>query len=165
MLTRYQSEHYASRYAPGGRSSRSHAMHQGDRPSRSHTMHIAAGREYRLFRARALRPGNERGCVEPPELERSPQLVTAGRDVRRWCLLTASIPRRLISSHLISSHLHLPPPNRYPASPHLSLPRLLPPVSTLPLLRRTPFLHILECQQFPVLLRGKCPKAKSQHSH
>ena len=45
----------------------------------------AAGREYRLFRARALRPGNERGCVEPPELERSPQLVTAGHCVRRWC--------------------------------------------------------------------------------
>ena len=49
---------------------------------------VAAGREYRIFCAWALRPGNERGCVEPPELERSPQLVTAGRDVRRWCLHT-----------------------------------------------------------------------------
>ncbi len=92
----------------------------------------AAGREYRLFRARALGSGNERGCVEPPELERSPQLVTAGRDVRRWCLPTASIPRCLISSHLISSHLisiylhliailprHTSP---YPAFSHLSPP-------------------------------------------
>ena len=56
-------------------------MHYGGRSSRSHTMHQVAGREYRLFRARAHRPGNERGCVEPPELERSPQLVTAGRIV------------------------------------------------------------------------------------
>ena len=82
----------------------------------------AAGREYRLFRARALRPGNERGCVEPPELERSPQLVTAGRNVRRWCLLTASIPRRLISIYLhliaiLPRHTSL-----YPAFSHLSPP-------------------------------------------
>ena len=47
---------------------------------------VAAGREGRTFRARALRPGNGRGCVEPPELESSPPPVTAGRDVRRWCL-------------------------------------------------------------------------------
>ena len=75
----------------------------------------AAGREYRLFRARALRPGNERGCVEPPELERSPQLVTAGRDVRRWCLHSVASPAIL---HFIPCHLEYressPPTSSHP---------------------------------------------------
>ncbi len=82
----------------------------------------AAGREYRFFRARPLRTGNERGCVEPPVLERSPQLVTAGRNVRRWCLHTAVRPAFLHSvpyhpehregSPSTSSHPHsIPPPS------------------------------------------------------
>ena len=52
---------------------------------------MAAGREWRTFRARTLRSGNGRGCFEPSELESSPPPVTAGRDVRRWCLPTASL--------------------------------------------------------------------------
>ena len=107
MLIYNLSARYTSR-APSGRPSRSHTMHRGDRPSRFHTMHLAAGREYRLFRARALRPGNERGCVEPPELERSPQLVTAGRNVRRWCL---HLPPPQPLSRLASTQSSpLPPP-------------------------------------------------------
>ena len=112
MLISYPSAYYASHILGDTR----------PRTPRFRAMHQASGREYRLVRARALSPGNERGCVEPPELERSPQLVTAGRNVRRWCLLTASIPRRLISIYLhliaiLPRHTSL-----YPAFSHLSPP-------------------------------------------
>ena len=193
MLISCLSTHYTS-HAPGSRPSRSHAIHKAPDHLRSQTMHqaaghhdptlctVAAGREYRLFRARALRPGNERGCVEPPELERSPQLVTAGRDVRRWCLHSVASPAIL---HFIPCHLEhcesspptSPPPTSPPPIPSTSIylpPTTIPPcihtifpppAPTLSLIRRTPFSHIIDCQQFPFLLRGKFPKAKSQHSH
>ncbi len=129
----------------------------------------ASGREYRLFRARSLKPGNERGCVEPPELERSSQLVTAGRDVRRWCLHTAVHPAIAhaipchpehregsfpISSH--PSHLHpasIPrPPASSPPSPLLSpsspsISIYLPP---------QPLSHLASTQSSP-LLPPHCP--------
>ena len=161
-------------------------MHQGGRPSRSHAMHQAAGREYRLFRARTLRPGNERGCVEPPELERSPQLVTAGRNVRRWCLhpvvrpaIAHAIPCHPehregsppTSSHPHSIPLHptsVPTPPRHNSTtippPSLLLTTHAHPLPTLPILRCTPFLHIIDFQPLPILLRGKFPKAKSEHT-
>ena len=124
MLISYLSAHCASLNTPERPRNTKPQHAPGGRSSRSHTMHQVAGREYRLFRAWALRPGNERGCVEPPELERSPQLVTAGRNVRRWCLTTAVRPA---IAHAIPCH----PEHREGSPPISSHPHSIPPPSPL----------------------------------